>query len=274
MKRLGVHLTLADGIPHLMKEIQLLNINTVQIFNGNPQAYKLSLTMDEEKVIKLRNGLNEHNIFPLVIHSPYLINLGSLKEDVALKSAQTLENELRTLEYFDGGYLVFHAGSSRSPINENRFLYLLENLLNQTPSNIHILLENCSGGQSSRIDYLRSLIRKLGNPENLSLCLDTSHLFAAGYDLRVIDVINQVFEEADDKIKLIHLNDSKTPLGSFVDRHEHLGKGMIGHLGLSQFIHSQVIKDIPIILETPKDNPFSDFDNLKIARQIIGKDSI
>ncbi len=274
MSRLGVHLSLASGIPHLLKEIQYLNINALQIFSGNPRSYRYSSTLNEERLSVLRKSLREMGIYPLIIHSPYVLNLGSLKEEVAVKSAYTLENELRTLEILDGSYLVFHAGSSRSPINEKRFLFLLEGLLDQIAPRISILLENCSGGQTSDISFLKTLIVRSGKSKNLGLCLDTCHLFAAGYDIRKMENVKRVFEEANGFIKLIHLNNSKAPAGSKIDRHEHLGKGLIGNIGLSQFLHYPAIKNIPVILETPKDHPQADNDNLKIARHILGIDSI
>ncbi|MBT9164215.1 MAG: putative endonuclease 4 [candidate division WS2 bacterium] len=271
MNRIGAHLHIATGIDPLIKEIQLLNINTLQIFSGSPRTYRKTATTNSESLKYLENKLQEINIYPLVIHAPYLVNLGSLREDVALKSAYTLENELRFLEILNGQFLVFHFGTSKTPLNEKRMIYYLDSLADMVPPGINLLLENNPGGETSKIVYLQNLINKVSKPDRLGICLDTCHLYAAGYNLRNNDSVNHIFEEADGMVKLIHLNDSRGNLGSGVDRHAHIGKGNIGLQGIITFLHHKYIDDLPIIIETPKDSPDADGDNLKILRHILGR---
>ncbi|MBT9130083.1 MAG: putative endonuclease 4 [candidate division WS2 bacterium] len=271
MNRIGAHLPIGSGIDPLLKEIQLLNINTLQIFSGSPRTYRKTTPINSENLIYLEKKLQEINIYPLIVHAPYLVNLGSLREDVALKSAYTLENEIRILEILNGQYLVFHSGSSKTPLNEKRMSYYLSSLSEMVPPGIQLLLENNAGGETSKISYLHNLIKKVSNTDSLGICLDTCHLFAAGYDLRTNHAINRVFEEADGMVKLIHLNDSRGTIGSGVDRHTHIGKGNIGLPGMITFLHHKSLNDLPIIIETPKDSPDADSNNLKIIRHILGR---
>ncbi len=271
MNRIGAHLHIASGIDPLLKEIQLLNINTLQIFSGSPRTYRKSTPMNSESLEYLEKKLHEINIYPLVIHAPYLVNLGSLREDVALKSAYTLENEIRFLEIVNGQFVVFHSGSSKTPLNEKRMIYYLDSLADMVPPGIQLLLENNAGGETSKVSYLLNLIKKVSKTDSLGICLDTCHLYAAGYNLRNNDSVNHIFEEADGMVKLIHLNDSRGNLGSGVDRHAHIGKGNIGLSGIITFLHHKSIDELPIIIETPKDSLDADSDNLKILRHILGR---
>jgi deoxyribonuclease-4 len=178
-------------------------------------------------------------------------------------------------------YLVTHLGSHLGIGKQNGFKQLT-NAINQafktTPKNVTLLLENTAGTRNSMgstFEDLQHIIQQLTHPENTGICFDTSHAFAAGYDLRTQKTIQKTINKIEEtigfnKIKLIHLNDSKGDLNSRIDRHEHIGMGKIGEEGFRNILESK-LSQLPMILETPKDTRRTDKDNLnKIKDLTVG----
>ena len=153
----------------------------------------------------------------------------------------------------------------------------MNEILKNSPQDVTILLENTAGSGSSlgyKFEHLGKIINGVKKNDKLGVCLDTCHTFTAGYDFRTEKGLNNLLKEFDsivglNRLKLVHLNDSKAKLGSKIDRHEHIGKGEIGLAALKRFINHPELKDLPYILETPKKTPKDDPMNLAVVRKII-----
>jgi len=210
-----------------------------------------------------RDGLKECGIAATVSHDSYLINLGSPEPVVLQKSLDAFADEIERCERLGIPFLVFHPGShvgSGEAAGLQRIADSLNAVLGQKPKyKTQVLLENTAGQGSNlgyRFEHLTEILAKTENPDRLGVCLDTCHLFAAGYDLRKLSTYEAAFHEFDDivglgRVKVFHLNDSKKSLGSHVDRHENIGKGELG-LGPFRFLlNDPRFAALPMLLETP-----------------------
>lgn len=281
MRRIGVHTSISGGLHLSLKRAIELGCNTVQIFSHNPRSWKLK-ELNEEDINLFKNLRIKYDINPVYIHTSYLINLGTSDKQLRIKSMNMLISEMERADRLDADYVVLHVGSASTENIQIAMKYVIDALnrvLEKNNWKTGLLIENTSGTKNDltyNIKNISEIINLLHS--NLDgICFDTCHAFASGYDLETEMGIKILLKEINyylgfEKIKLIHLNDSKGKLGSKLDRHQHLGLGEIGIYGLSKLINNKSLKCIPIILETPKKLPTDDPMNLDIVKKIVNMD--
>jgi len=277
--RVGVHTSIAGGISRSIDRAAQLNCNTVQIFSHSPRQWKKTgLPVSElKRFAALRKA---KNINPVFVHASYLINLASLSPDVGKKSIDLLTYEMGNADLIGAEYVVLHTGSASGEdkrISRKRAAKALQKSLNIKQCNASIILENTAGQRGDITSSIQAMadIMNLCNTDRISgICIDTCHAFASGYDIKSGEGLKKMIDEIKkyigiDKLKLIHLNDSKKPFGSGVDRHEHIGRGSIGIDGFRNILSNSRIAKVPIILETPKENEDDDRKNLRTVFSLI-----
>ncbi|MDD2360774.1 MAG: deoxyribonuclease IV [Syntrophaceticus schinkii] len=276
----GAHMSIAGGMDQAVWRGQKVGCDTIQVFVKNASRWKAK-PLAPEDISRFRQALRETRISPVIAHNSYLINLASPDEDLWMKSLDALIVEVERCAALEIPFLVMHPGAHTGAGEEvglNRITIALNEVLKRTDnSKVTILLESTAGQGSilgGRFDHLAKLLSESFNPERLGICLDTCHIFAAGYDLRTNDACEETFKEFDqivglDKLKAIHLNDSQGELGSRRDRHEHIGMGRIGLEGFRWIVNNSELSCLPLILETPKGPDLKeDRDNLGILRSL------
>ena len=277
MVRVGVHVSIAGGIANAVDRATEKGCDVFQIFSRNPRGWRFKDLSPEEAdsfVVKMK----ESGIGPAFDHMPYLPNLASPKEEVYLQSVTTLTAELHRCGQLHIPYLVTHLGSHLGTGRDMGLKRLVDGIstaFSKAENDVMLLLENTAGSKNSMGSSFEDIAAILDakNSERLGVCLDTCHLFAAGYDLRTTEEIIHTLEEFENligirRLKLIHLNDSKGDLGSGLDRHEHIGLGKIGESGFRAILGNETIKELPLILETPIDSIRDDKGNIRVARML------
>ena len=267
MVRTGVHLGLGGGYEKALAYANNLGCTTVQIFTHSPRTFNMT-AYDPTKVAVLTNGWKKQDIAPIFSHCSYLINLASTDNKIFHASLNTVKKELEYCNAFGCKYFVLHVGKYKDNTLEigmrqiAKAINALKSDLKKT--GVMILLETVAG-QGTEIgrtfEELNQLIQLFDNDiqEHIGVCLDTCHIFAAGYDIRTKQSVEKTITNIKQTfgihhIKLIHVNDSKGELGDHLDRHEHIGLGKIGKEGLRLFLTHAKIREIPMVLETPVDN--------------------
>jgi deoxyribonuclease-4 len=253
----GIHVSASGGTVRALERAERLSLETAQIFTSNQTQWR-SRRIDRAEWEEFRSRRR----IPVISHGSYLVNLASDREEVRARSAETLRVELERMNLLGIESLVIHPGSHMGHGEEEGIRLIAEGIsgaLESVPGSSRILLENTAGMGTSigwRFEHLAALLKLIGYPERTGVCIDTAHAFAAGYDLRTPDVVESVLAELDDAVGLgnvgaFHINDSKTALGSRVDRHAHVGEGMIGLRGLRHLAAHEALTTVPAIVETP-----------------------
>jgi deoxyribonuclease IV len=275
-RKIGVHLSISGGLVKSLQRAEELKINTMQIFLKNSNRWQAPGYKTED-VEAFKTGWEEMKGVAIFAHSGYLINLAG-KGDNLDKSIEAMADELRRAETLGIRSIVVHPGSHLGVgIDEGikqAALSLDRAYREAGDTHVEILLETTAGQGSSvghSFSHLAGIINESKNAGKLNVCLDTCHIFAAGYDISKKQGLLKTIDEFDseiglERLKLIHLNDSKRELGSRVDRHEHIGKGEIGPGGFKNLVNHDKLKEVPLILETPKTDESSDRENLKKVR--------
>ena len=275
----------AGGLEKALLHASKAGCDCVQVFVKNQRQWHAKPLSDEQ--IALFNATRaENGITPVIAHAGYLINLASPDRSLRARSLRCLVDELERCAAIGVSGLVLHPGAhmGRGPATGikrvARSLDIVHDRAGDCPT--QILLETTAGQGTTlgrTFDELASIIHAIRAPERIGVCLDTCHLFAAGYDFRTRDGYDAMVDEmiatvGIARIRCIHTNDSKTPCGSHVDRHDHIGKGEIGIEGFKHFVRDERFFGLPFILETPKgkDGRGADFDklNLKRLRRLSG----
>ena len=260
MLNIGCHLSTSKGYHNMGKEALSIGANTFQFFSRNPRGGKAKAmnTQDAESLTVLAR---ENNFAMLMAHAPYTLNACSPDPKTRKFAVQALREDLQTLEYLPAGYYVFHPGSHVGQGTEIG-IELIAAMLNAVISvsqKTTVLLETMSGKGSEigrNFEELRSIIELVEVKEKIGVCLDTCHVFDAGYD--IVNDLDGVLKEFDkiiglDLLKAVHCNDSLNILGSHKDRHAGIGKGKIGLDAMKRIINHSVFRDLPFYLETPND---------------------
>lgn len=267
---LGSHVSMCapNMLVGSVKEALSYGANTFMFYTGAPQnsARKpvSELKVDEAKKLMEENNIDINNV---VVHAPYIINLGNAKDDnVYMLSKKFLQDELKRVAYIGCKYLVLHPGSHLGlgvDVGLSRLVEGLNEVLNSDDSDVMILLETMAGKGNelgSSFEQLAYVIDNIGKKERIGVCFDTCHTHDSGYDL--VNDLDRVIEEFDSVIglnylKVIHVNDSKNLRGASKDRHENIGKGYIGLETLKKVVHHPKFTSMIKILETPyvEDNP-------------------
>jgi len=276
--RLGVHVSIAGKIYEAVDRAKALNCECMQIFSRNPRGWQAA-KLDKADVEEFKKRRKEAGITPLVVHIPYLINLASPEDRLYKKSIQAYLEDIRRADLLSAEYFVTHLGSHKGKgrdLGIDRFARALDKIIKELKPKVKILLENTSGSGNwlgGDFEDIAEIMTKSHQKDRLGLCFDTCHAYAAGYDIKNKKGLDETLKKIDkligiNKLKLIHINDSKGDLGSHLDRHQHIGKGKIGRDGFKLILHHPKLRDLPYVLETPKEDVKSDPMNLKTVRSI------
>jgi len=277
--RVGVHTSIAGGISKSVERAVALNCTTMQIFTHNPRQWQESRIPDEEAE-RFAHLRRKHDINPVFSHCSYLINLASRSDQVLKRSIKLLSYELMNAERLGIEYVVLHTGSAGNDDETKARARAVKSLLEAVGAvqfRSSLILENTAGERGDITSSIRSLAEimdKCACKNIAGICLDTCHAFSSGYDLTTSEGVEMLIYEIKkyaglDKLKLIHLNDSKKNLGSGVDRHENIGEGHIGIKGFENLLSAPGIAIVPLVLETPKKSDDDDRRNLKRVFNII-----
>jgi deoxyribonuclease-4 len=281
--RIGIHTSIAGDIAGSLELAHGLGANALQIFSASPRMWiRGSQRISDADATRFRARRRELQLGPLVIHDNYLINLASANPVLRTRSVQTFHQEIVRAAALGADYLVAHPGSSGGNGIDSAVSAIAQGLKQAARGlrsrELRILLENTAGhGTSigSRFEELRAIIDKC--PElALGVCVDTAHLFAAGWDIRTPQGLDATLQQIDrtvglDRVAVVHVNDSKTPLGSRVDRHEHIGKGKIGLEAFAGILNHPLLAGKAFILETPIDTPGDDKRNVATLWKLMGR---
>ena len=277
---IGAHESIAGGIHKAFERGESVGCKTLQVFTKNNTRW-FAPPLTDEDVANYKTAQKKSRITPVVAHDCYLINLCAADKSILKKSREAFLDELRGCEALGIPYLNFHPGSHMGAGEDDGIGVIIESLnwVHEKARGFNVLsvLETTAGQGTAvgyRFEHLRAIINGVEQPERIAVCIDTCHIFAAGYDIRAEESYRKTMMEFNDVIGLdhlvaIHVNDSKKGLGSRVDRHEHIGKGAIGEEGFRCLMLDARLKDIPKILETPKGQDLKeDQMNLAVLRKL------
>lgn len=282
MPLFGAHMSISGGLHLAFARLAEIEGEAMQIFTANQRQWQPKLP-DEEAITLFRKMVQSSARIPVISHDSYLINLASPQPDSEEKSIAAFAAELRRCQALAIKYVVMHPGSHLGEgvaAGIRRFAANLDRAIERSGvgDKVTVLLETTAGqGTSLGADFaeLAMIIDHSEFPDQLGVCLDTCHVFAAGYDLRTPEAYHRTMGEFAgiiglERLKCFHLNDSKKELGSRVDRHEHLGRGHIGLAGFGLLVNDPRFAGQPMILETPKsDDMHEDVENLKLLRGLL-----
>ena len=280
MVTVGVHVSIAGSIAKSVDRAVQAGCDTFQIFSRNPRGWAFR-DLPPEEITTFSEKLHAAGIGPAVDHMPYLPNLATPREEIYEKSVMTLKAELHRCGQLQIPYLVTHLGHHLGEGIEGgrrRVVDAVNQALLEVDNAVMLLLENTAGeknGVGSTFEDLRAVLDGMEVSERVGVCFDTCHAFAAGYDLRTLESIQDVFNQFEEEIglsrlHLIHLNDSKGDLGSGLDRHEHIGMGFIGATGFRHLLHTPIFQALPLLCETPVDERRDDTGNSQMVRELAG----
>ena len=279
----GAHESIAGGLSNALSRGRLATCDSIQIFNKSNNQWKAKPLAPEE-VDSYFDMIDETGISVACSHTSYLINIASPDSALNKKSYLSLKEEMERCEVLKIPNLVMHPGShvgSGERKGLNRIARNVNKLFRQLRDNNVTLCLETTAGQGSNLGYsfeqLASIIDQVDDQEHVGVCLDTCHIFAAGYEIRTKKDYHSTMDSFKDqigfdKLKIIHVNDSKGDLGSRKDRHEHIGKGMIGKEGFRNLVCDRRFSKVPMILETHKEEDLKDdIKNLKVLRSLTKK---
>lgn len=260
MFKIGCHLSASKGYEHMAKEIVSIGGNTFQFFTRNPRGGKAK-DIDEKDIEKYHAFAKENGIDVILAHAPYTLNACSADEKIRQFAHDTMEDDLRRMEYTPNSLYNFHPGSHVGQGVEKGIEYIVS-LLNEVikeEQTTTVLLETMAGKGSEvgrTFEEIRAIIDGVELDSHIGVCLDTCHVYDAGYDIvNDLDGVLKKFDEVIglNRLKAIHMNDSKNPFESHKDRHEKIGEGFIGTDTMEAVINHPLLQGIPVYLETPNE---------------------
>lgn len=281
MPLFGAHESVSKGLHFAFDRIIHVGGEALQIFTRNQRQWNPKELATEEAQ-NYAEAWKKHGKMPVASHASYLINLATGKNDLLQKSVRAFIGELQRCQKLLIPYVVIHPGSHGGDGVDSgieRFTRGLDEVIDQADSDTMVLIETTAGqGTSlgSTFEELAFIRTNSRFPRRIGICLDTCHIFAAGYDIRTAEQYTKTMADFDRLIGLehlhfFHLNDSKKDLGSRVDRHEHIGHGCIGPDGFRWLVNDERFTNHPMTLETPKgDDLQEDIANLKVLRELVG----
>jgi deoxyribonuclease-4 len=284
--RIGIHTSTAGSLEKSALKAQELGANTFQIFSASPRMWRAK-PPDPAQVLLLKRARERYDLAPLVVHDNYLINLASEDSVIRHKSVEALTGEMERALLIGAEYLVAHPGNYKDLTLEQGILNAAEALamawrtvdeqLRKSPK-LTLLLENTAGARNQLGGDLNDLatLRQLAGPYldiPVGFCLDTCHLYVYGRDISTERGLDAAIAEADEilgleHVPVIHSNDAKTPLGSHLDRHAHIGDGYIGTEGFRRILNHPRLCEKAFILETPVDEPGDDLRNVTKLKEL------
>jgi deoxyribonuclease-4 len=284
-RRLGAHLPLGTGMVKAVERAHEIGSDTIQIFSDNPTAWRRR-TAPPRELPAFRERLDAYGIAPVAIHAAYLVNLAGPDPDFWERSVEILAHELETGPAFGARYVNVHIGSHRGAGVADGTRRLADGVaralaaIEDPPDTPMVVLENSSGGGfglGARVEELAGIADALRagsiRDDQVGFCLDAAHAWGAGYDLSNPDVTDALLESFDRligirRLVMVHLNDSKSDLGSRSDRHEHVGAGQIGEAGMAHLLRHPLLAHATYVIETPGMDEGYDAINLQRARDL------
>ncbi len=262
MLNIGCHLSTSRGFANLGQEALGINANTFQFFTRNPRGSKAK-DIDDDDVNCLLKIMDENRFAPVLGHAPYTLNPASSNPKIREFALQVLKDDLERMEYLPNNFYNIHPGSHVGQGSE-KGIELISEALNSiltADQTTMVLLETMSGKGSeigSTFQEIKAIIDKVNLDNKMGVCLDTCHVYDAGYD--IVNDLNSVFDEFDriiglERLRAVHLNDSKNPFASHKDRHEKIGEGTIGLKSITNVINHPKLRHLPFFLETPNELP-------------------
>jgi len=278
---LGAHMSIAGGLEKAIHNGKKLGCKTIQIFTKNNTQWR-SRPLLENEVEKFVLISRNSNINPIFAHTSYLINLVSGNKTTSRKSYKSFIDEIQRAELLEIPYIVMHPGSTLGK-SVKTGINIISDIFNKIFSEkkedkLMICIETTAGQGSSigyRFEQIAEIMEKIEKNHRFCVCLDTCHIFSAGYDIRNEKSYNKTMCESEsviglNRLKIIHMNDSKSELGSRINRHQHIGKGFIGLKAFELIMNDEKLKRIPKIIETPKGKSLrEDIINMNLLRSLI-----
>ncbi|HYA40125.1 MAG TPA: deoxyribonuclease IV [Syntrophobacteraceae bacterium] len=282
MPLLGAHMSIAGGIHLAFDRLDKIRGDALQIFTASHRQWRLSKKIGAREIELFRSRWRQSGRPPVAAHDIYLINLAAKDEVILSMSIAAFAEELKRCADLAIPYLVMHPGAHLGEGTQEGLLRFVENLDRAIETSkvqsVSVLIENTAGQGSSlgaSFEEIGFILQNSQFGAAMGVCYDTSHGFAAGYDMRNKEAYDRTFSNFDkvigiDRLKFFHLNDSKRELGARVDRHEHIGKGKIGLKGFSLLLNDPRFRDHPMVLETPKGKDLKeDKINMHILRSLL-----
>ena len=257
---IGAHLSASKGFTHMLEEALSIGANTFQFFTRNPRGGKAK-DIDEQDIKTFLQKAQEVNFGTILAHAPYTLNFCSAKPEVRRFALETFEDDLKRMEYTPGMLYNFHPGShieQGEDVGIQQICEILNNVLFEDMTTT-VLLETMAGKGSEigrNFEELRRIIDGVELGGKMGVCLDTCHVHEGGYD--IVHDLDGVLEQFDkiigiDRLKALHINDSKNPIAAHKDRHEKIGEGYIGIETFEKIVNNKYLKDLPMFLETPNE---------------------
>lgn len=279
----GAHISVEGGVFRAVEKGASIGCTVIQIFSkSNRQWFAKPLIQDD--INRFKKAVKATSMETIVVHASYLINLASANGETRTRSINALKNELERCQELGISFLVLHPGSHlKQGVEEGIELVAqgINEALEEASGKTMILLETMAGQGSSlgsTFEELAAIRSKIQHKKLIGFCLDTCHIFAAGYDFRTKKSYQSLWNKFDqtvgiENLKVIHVNDSKNELGSHVDRHEHLCQGKIGAAGFKLLLNDSRFFSIPKILETPKNNLEDDLRNINTIKKLLSSET-
>mgnify|MGYP005857146657 CR=1 FL=1 len=277
--RLGVHVGISKGLKSAVDRAQRIGCEAIQMFSSNPNAWRIN-PLDPKDADDFKNTVAAAEIHPIVLHTPYLLNLASSKDEIWSQSWNNLASALKKAAALGADYVVTHIGSHGGDgfdAGADRVGKAVSQAIDQAPGTAVVLLEAGSGAGNtigSTFEELAGILKRLDSCKNrVGVCLDTAHLWGAGYDISSAEGAEKTLADFDRLIglanlRIFHLNDTQKLLGSHADRHWHIGQGNIGDAGFSAIVNHPALANIAGILETPDMELGRDIENLNALKQL------
>jgi len=277
---IGFHVSIKDSLSSAFDGATELGCTTFQIFTRNPRGWKFR-PLDDGEVSSFLEKRRQTSFKYVVAHMPYLPNLATPVKALMKMSRSSLREEVKRCDSLGIEYLVAHIGSHMGKgtmVGVRNVAEACNEALEESTGKTVILLENMAGQKNcvgARFEELKQILDLVKNRRRVGVCLDTCHLLAAGFDMTSKEAVERTMSLFDElvglkEMKLVHLNDSKGPLGGALDRHEHIGMGQIGEKGFRAFLRHGSVAKLPILMEVPIDDRRKDEENVKLVRRLIG----
>ncbi len=258
---IGPHISIAKGFSKAARDAVSIGANTFQFFTRNPRGASVKAFVQKD-IDGFQKTREENKMGPFLAHCPYTMNLASAKEDIVELGKRMLSEDIARMESIGVEYMCFHPGS-HTGIGEENGISQIADALNEVikeDGDLWVLLETMSGKGTEigyKFEHLKEIIDRVGKNDRLGVCLDTCHVFAAGYD--IVNNIDGVLDEFDrviglERLKAIHFNDSMKEFASRKDRHSNIGEGLIGLEALVRIMNHELLRDKPFFMETPGEN--------------------
>jgi deoxyribonuclease-4 len=277
--RFGFHISIAGGFSKVVERAHVRGCETIQFFSRNPRGWKYS-PLNKKEVKAFRSSIQSSTLFPVFLHMPYLPNIASFKSKFYKRSIHSIATDLQRAEHLGAQYLIIHIGHRMESSEDEAIEAVsqgIDRAFEMIKNDVILLMEN-TAGQGTEIGYsfdqIKKIIEGVHDDQRMGVCLDTAHTFEAGYNLSSKHGIERTLETFDQaiglkRLQLLHLNDSKTPLGSRKDRHWHIGEGYIGVDGFRNLVNHPLLRHLPGIMETPRKDTVEDLKNMEVIRSLV-----